>query len=58
MKKGDDTHERLKALEEWKTHCTIVAAGAGGIWMAVTTAGAWIFSYWEDIKHFFQGLGK
>jgi hypothetical protein len=48
--------ERIKELEAWKQHCNIVTAGIGGIWMTVTTMAGLVYSYWDEIKHFFAGL--
>jgi hypothetical protein len=50
------TDERLEELEKWRTQCSIIAAGVGGIWMTITTIGSIVYSYWEDIKHFFASL--
>lgn len=48
----------IESLKAWKRHCELAAAGWGGICMTLTTVGGLLYSYWEDIKHFFQGLGK
>lgn len=50
----EDLKKEIKGLQKWKDHCTLAAAGWGGICMAVLTMGGLIHEYWDKIKHYFQ----
>lgn len=52
----DEMQKRIDALEQWKTSCTMLMAGWGGICMAVLTAGGIIVTYYQDIKAYLMAL--
>ena len=49
-----DLKKEIKGLQKWKEHCTLAAAGWGGICMAVLTIAGAIHEYWNEIKQYFQ----
>lgn len=50
-----DQDEEIRSLKRWKEHCTLAAAGWGGICMAVLTMGGLVHTYWDQIKRYFAG---
>lgn len=51
--KQRDQESEIRSLKKWKEHCTMAAAGWGGICMAVLTMGGILHSYWNTIKYYF-----
>lgn len=48
--------DEIQALKQWKAHCTIAAAGWGGMCMAALTIGGLIHGYWDSIKAYIKDL--
>lgn len=54
-KKLSDVTTELDDLKAWKHRCTMAAGWWGTVLMGAMSAGAWVMSQWESIKHMITG---
>lgn len=52
----DELEKQIEDLQQWKSNCSMLMAGWGGVCMAVLTAGGFIATYYQNIKAYLMAL--